>query len=247
MASSGDNLLSGKTVLITGASQGVGEVLCCCLARHGAKKLIMVAEDMQGIKQTQEKCKSEGDCSCECCQCDMSDPMAVQKLADMVAGMNVDIAIFNAGIFVGGEDDPVKGNPDEFDRMMMVNATAPMRLIRALTPKMVDKGEGMLICIGDVEAVHSGPKHAAYSASKYALRGFCKSAYEALRPHNVRVMHIAAGNVGQTAMAEKTGKQGQQGAIDPHDVAEAVLLPFCCSSNCVPEEIVLKAVRPGTA
>jgi hypothetical protein len=72
-------------------------------------------------------------------------------------------------------------------------------------------------------------------------------AWQALRPHNVRVMHIAAGNVGQIAMAEKTGKQGQQGAIDPHDVAEAVLLPFRCSSNCVPEEIVLKAVRPGTA
>jgi hypothetical protein len=46
------------------------------------------------LLQTQEKCKSEGDCSCECCQCDMSDPKAVQKLADMVAGMNVDIAIF---------------------------------------------------------------------------------------------------------------------------------------------------------
>ncbi|KAL4859226.1 Acyl-coenzyme A oxidase [Chlorella vulgaris] len=259
----GDNLLSGKTVLVTGASRGVGELLCCCLARHGAKKLIMVAEDMHGIKQTQEKCKCEGDCSCECCQCDMSDLKAVQQLAGKVAGMNVDVAIFNAGIFVGGEDDPLRGNPDDFDRMMMVNATAPMRLIRALAPKMVDKGEGMLICIGDVEAVHNGPKHAAYSASKYALRGFCKSAYEgmteafaaeicclvpsvllawqALRPHNVRVMHIAVGNVGQTAMAEKTGKQGQQGAIDPHDVAEAVLLPFRCSSNCVPEEIVLKA------
>lgn len=70
---------------------------------------------------------------------------------------------------------------------------------------------------------------------------------QALRPHNVRVMNIAAGNVGKTAMAEKTGKQGEQGAIDPHDVAEACLLPFRCSANCVPEEIVLKAVHPGTA
>lgn len=77
MASSGDNLLSGKTVLITGASQGVGEVLCCCLARHGAKKLIMVAEDMQGIKQVNRHVSEGAANECEwefaaalwiCCQ-----------------------------------------------------------------------------------------------------------------------------------------------------------------------------------
>lgn len=42
-------------------------------------------------------------------------------------------------MFVGGEDDTLKGNPDEWDRMMRINAAAPMRLIRALAPAMADK------------------------------------------------------------------------------------------------------------
>ena len=53
-----------------------------------------------------------------------------------------------------------------------------------------------------------GPRHAAYAASKAALRGFCKSSYEALRERGVRVMNVAAGNVAGTAMAESTDKQG---------------------------------------
>jgi NAD(P)-dependent dehydrogenase (short-subunit alcohol dehydrogenase family) len=55
------------------------------------------------------------------------------------------------------------------------------------------QGSGVIICISDVEAVHTGPKHAAYAASKYALRGFCKSAYE-----------VSLAVVGRF-MAEKTG------------------------------------------
>ena len=75
--------------------------------------------------------------------------------------MGVDVFISNAGVFAGGEEDALKGvcgggggacggsasrsmapragNPDDFDRMVKVNALAPMRLIRALAPKMCDK------------------------------------------------------------------------------------------------------------
>ncbi|KAL4458667.1 hypothetical protein ABPG75_013532 [Micractinium tetrahymenae] len=241
-------LAQNKTVLITGASTGVGEVLACTLAREGAK-LILISEEKtqdqlkQARKRTAEKCKSEGASSVDTITCDLADSSKVQSCAEKLAGKGIDVALMNAGVFVGGPDDPLKGNPDEWDRMFKVNALAPMRLVRQLAPKMCDKastqGSGWIICIGDVEAVHTGPSHAAYAASKYALRGFCKSAYEALRDKGVHVMNIAAGNVRGTAMAEETAKQGGQGAIDPQDIAEAVLLALRVSPNCVPEEINL--------
>ncbi|KAL4429337.1 hypothetical protein ABPG77_005111 [Micractinium sp. CCAP 211/92] len=254
-------LAQGKTVLITGASTGVGEVLACCLAREGAK-LILISEEktkdqlkqardggwvaaVTGSPRTAEKCKSEGCSSVDTVTCDLADSSKVQSCAEKLAGQGVDVAIMNAGVFVGGPDDPLKGNPDEWERMFKVNVLAPMRLVRQLAPKMCDKGSGWIICIGDVESVHTGPSHPAYAASKYALRGFCKSTYEALRDKGVHVMNIAAGNVRGTAMAEKTAKQGGQGAVDPQDIAEAVLLGLRVSPNCVPEEIVLKAAAPA--
>eukprot|EP00887_Chlorella_sp_A99_P006576 scaffold3.g6576.t1 len=206
---SGGKLLQGKTVLITGASRGIGAELSCALAREGAKLVLVGSPGTQDeLHQCAQKCKGEGVTSCECKSVDLADPQAVDK----------------------------------------VNAAAPMRMIRAFAPKMASKGDGAIISIGDVEAMHTGPSHPAYAASKYALRGFTLSAYEALRHHGIKVCNIAAGNVGDTAMAAKTSKQaGGQGQVDAADVIESVLLVFRLSKNAVPEELVIKALRPGGA
>ncbi|PRW59908.1 acetoin dehydrogenase [Chlorella sorokiniana] len=147
------SLLQNEVICITGASRGVGECLAHCLAENGAKKLILVAEDEQGLKTaswawTADKAKSAGAKDVETHICDLADAKAVQALGDKLAGMGVTCLINNAGVFLGGEDDPLKAG---------------------------------------------------------------------------------------------------QGAVAPEDVAEAVLLPFRCSANCVPEEIVLKAAQPGNA
>lgn len=110
------------------------------------------------------------------------------------------------------------------------------------------QGEGWIINIGDVEGWHTGAHHPAYAASKHGLRGWSMSCYEALRDKNIKVTLVSPGNVKSTAMQEETGKgEGGQGQIMPEDVAEACLFPFHLSGNCVPEEIVLKAVRPAHA
>ncbi|PSC76482.1 reverse transcriptase [Micractinium conductrix] len=241
----------GRKALLTGASRGIGAAVACALAKEGASlTLIAHPHHEQDLKQTADKAKSCGakECSTQCV--DFADPQAVQKLADQCAGQGIDVLINNAGILgskVAEETGPLKGNPDDWDRVMKVNALAPMRLIRALAPKMCDNGEGWIINISDVEAVHEGPHHAAYAASKHALRGFGLSAYEALRKHNVKVVDLAPGNVAKTGMAEKSDMHAGQGAILPEDVAEAVLFCFRLSKNAVPEEIVLKALKPGTA
>ncbi|KAI7846140.1 hypothetical protein COHA_000401 [Chlorella ohadii] len=221
------SLLSGKKVLLTGASRGIGAAIACAVAKEGASlTLVAHPHHEQDLKQCADKAKSCGakDCNTQCV--DFADTAAVQKLADQCASQGVDVLINNAGILgshKAEETGPLKGNPDDWDRVMKVNALAPMRLIRALAPKMCDNGE-------------------------YALRGFGLSAYETLRGHNVRVVDIAPGNVGQTGFSEKSDIQtAGQGTISPDDVAQAVLFCFRLSKNAVPEEIVLKAVKPGSS
>ncbi|EFN53250.1 hypothetical protein CHLNCDRAFT_137162 [Chlorella variabilis] len=245
------SLLQGKTALLTGASRGIGAAIACALAKEGASlTLVAHPHHEQDLKQCADKAKSCGAKECETQCVDFADTAAVQKLAEQCASKGFDVLINNAGIFGSHQAEelgPLKGNPDDWDRVMKVNALAPMRLIRALAPKMAEKGSGWIINVGDVEAIHEGPHHAAYAASKYALRGFGLSAYESLRQHNVKVVDIAPGNVKDTGMAKKSDMHGGQGAIAPEDVAEAVLFCFRCSANCVPEEIVLKALKPGKA
>ena len=110
---------------------------------------------------------------------------------------------------------------------------------------LVEKGDGYIINIGDVEGVHSGPHHAAYAASKAGLYGYTMACYENLRDSGVKVVHVAPGNVRGTHMAEATEKEGGQGAIDPEDVAEACLFAFRLSKNAVPAQMEIKAVQAG--
>eukprot|EP00887_Chlorella_sp_A99_P007591 scaffold28.g7591.t1 len=214
--------LSGKVAVLTGASRGIGAAVACALAKQGAK-LSLVAhpwhkDDLEQCAKQAEQCGAQ---SCETKLVDFSDSHATAQFAEECSKKSPDILINNAGIFGSRKSDdlgPLKGDPDSWERMMKVNALAPMRLIRSVAPKMKEK---------------------------HALRAFSLSAYETLRGHNIKVVDIAPGNVAQTGMADKSDKLGDQGSILPEDVAEAVLFCFQVSKNCVPEEIVLKAARPN--
>ena len=230
----------------TGASRGVGASIACAFAREGATLHLVsgpLSKD-QG-QEVMSKCKGEGASSCECHTCDLSDFKQCDELCKKLG--HVDVLVNNAGVFgpSGEEQGPLKGNPDEWDSVLKTNLSAPMRLTRILAPKMVDKGNGYILNIGDVEGLHSGPHHAVYAASKAGLRGFSMACYESLHDKGVKVSLVSPGNVTGTAMAQETSKAGGQGAIAPEDVAEACMFAFRLSDNCVPSEIVLKAVKPG--
>ncbi|GAB4813844.1 hypothetical protein N2152v2_000890 [Parachlorella kessleri] len=228
---SGLKLLANKTALLTGASRGIGSELARRLTEEGVSKVV-------------SDCKTCGGTSVEEHLVDFADPKATDSFAQEAGNKGVDVLINCAGILGSKEartQHPLEGSPDDWQRAMMVNAMAPMRLIRAVAPKMQEKGEGYIVNISDVEASHKGPQHAAYAASKAALTGFSHACYEALRPHGIKVVDVEPGNVVETGMHEKSDAHGEQGAIEPRDVAEAVMLTFRMSKNAVPEEIILKA------
>ena len=236
-------------ITCTGASHGLGKAIACCYAREGAS-LVLISPPATGddLKATEKQCTSEGCARCECITADLADVSSCDQLCKQLANKNIDVLVNNAGMFgpSGEEQGPLKGDPGEWAKMMVVNVLAPMCLTRYLAPKMVDKGEGYIINIGDVEGCHTGPHHPAYAASKHGLRGFSLSCYEALREKNIKVCLVEPGNVGGTAMQEETSKGSEgQGMMTAEDVAEACMFPFRVSRNCVPAEIVLKAAQRG--
>merc|ERR1719373_441503 len=112
-----------------------------------------------------------------------------------------------------------------------------MRLTRHLAPHMVEKQSGVILNIGSIAAIEpmSGD-HAAYAASKHALRGWSTSIYNTLRHQNVKVMLINPAYV-NTKMASSVPNTIPDNMIRPSDVAEVALLPLRVSQACVPTEI----------
>ena len=239
--------LKNKNVVITGANKGIGAAIAKAFARENCKlQLVCPPTASDDMKKVESEC--QGACaSCECITCDLSDMKQCDQLCNKLS--SVDVLVNNAGIFgpsAAEEQGPLKGNPDEWAKVINTNLTSVMRLTRHLAPKMVEKGSpAVIINIGDVEGLHTAPQHAVYAASKAGLRSFSLSCYEKLRDKNVSVVHIAAGNVEGTDMV--SAKEGGQGSMTAEDVAEACLFVFRLSDNCVPEEIVLKAMKSGTA
>jgi short-subunit dehydrogenase len=105
---------------------------------------------------SQQECKSEGASSCECYSCDLGQQDQLTDFINQVENKSIDVLINNAGTFVPAEEEgPLKGDAARWHDMLHVNLTAPMFLTRAVAPKMVDKGAGCIINIGDVEGLHS--------------------------------------------------------------------------------------------
>lgn len=157
--------LAGTRVLLTGASRGIGRATAAALAAEGAD-LVLVARGAQALEAVAREVGAHSVAG------DVSDDRFV---SDCIAHVRArwgdvpDVLINNAGVFalaLFGET-PVEA----FDRHLAVNLRGPFLLIRACLPGMLRRGSGHIVNVGSVAARRGPPGNAAYSASKFGLRG----------------------------------------------------------------------------
>jgi NAD(P)-dependent dehydrogenase (short-subunit alcohol dehydrogenase family) len=144
------------------------------LARERPARMVLVSSpaSSEALHGCGEKAKGEGAKDVQCLAADFKDGKQVDEMCSKAGA--VDVLINCGGVFgPRGEDEqgPVKGEPSDWEDVMCVNVAAPMRIVRRLGPSMCDKGNGLIINIGDVEGEHSGPCHPAYAASAHV--SFC--------------------------------------------------------------------------
>eukprot|EP00658_Telonema_sp_P-2_P039977 TRINITY_DN28599_c0_g1_i1.p1 TRINITY_DN28599_c0_g1~~TRINITY_DN28599_c0_g1_i1.p1 ORF type:complete len:153 (-),score=40.08 TRINITY_DN28599_c0_g1_i1:187-645(-) len=139
---------------------------------------------------------------------------------------------------------PLEGDsPEDWERMMALNVNAPMRLCRALCPKMAERMGGAVMNIGSVAGVEpmSGTS-AAYAAAKHALRGWSISSYLTLRHKNIKCCLISPAFVNTPlidgVIDEETTKRERM--IQPADIAQYVLFVLNSSPGFVPDEITIR-------
>jgi NAD(P)-dependent dehydrogenase (short-subunit alcohol dehydrogenase family) len=187
---------TGKVVLVTGASRGIGRAIAQRFAQHGARLAIHYNRDQEAAEQTRV---SLPDGLHHLFQADVGQAPAVEQLVNsIIQDMGrIDVVVNNAAI---NEWQPIlridydQWN-DVWQRTFHTNLIGPANLMFHAARHMVKQGSGHIVNISSRGAFRGAPKSPAYASSKAALNAMSQSLAQALAPHNIFVYVVAPGFV----------------------------------------------------
>jgi short-subunit dehydrogenase len=213
--------LNGKTVLITGASYGIGECLAEALAPTGAHLLLVArtADKLMAVKQQVETAGGRADVF----PCDLTHPAEVDALVKQLHQLpgDIDLVVSNAGKSIRRSIFDSLDRLHDFSRTMALNYFGPVQLLLALIPTLVAR-QGHVINISAVNVLLAPPpKWAAYQASKTAFDQWFRCVGPELNARGVATTSIYLPLV-RTRMIEPTAEYRNVPAMQPEHVAQLI-------------------------
>jgi 3-oxoacyl-[acyl-carrier protein] reductase len=192
--------LDGRTALVTGASQGIGEAVALRLAGQGAK-VILAARNEEKLRAVAAAIEGAGGAACTL-TLDVSRPETVAgRLKELPAGFGeIDILVNNAGITA--DNLLARMSLDDWERVLRTNLTGAFALTREMVRGMMKRRWGRVINVSSVIGMMGNAGQANYAAAKAGLIGFSKSLARELGSRNITVNVVAPGYI-RTAMTEK--------------------------------------------
>jgi short-subunit dehydrogenase len=205
--------VAGRTVLLTGATGGIGHAIARRLHGAGAS-LILTGRRLEILDPLAKELGARS------LAADLVDRDAPAQLLENAG--DVDILIANAALPASGLLDSF--SVEEIDRALDVNLRAPIVLARLLAPKLAERGSGHLVFISSLAGKAAAPRSSLYSATKFGLRGFALGLRADMHPHDVGVSTVFPGFIRDAGMFADSGAKLPPGVgtRTPEDVAEAV-------------------------
>lgn len=217
-----DGKLEGKTILITGATFGIGEATVKALSKSGAE-LILVARTKEKLVELQKSVISQGG-KCRIFATDLYLESSVDELIQFLeqSSLNIDVFINNAGKSIRRSIFESLDRFHDFTRTNSINYLNPVKLSLYLIPHLI-KTKGQLINISAINVLFlPAPKWAAYQASKSAYDQWVRSVKPELKSKGVTVSSIYLPLV-KTRMITPTKEYDNIPAMSPENVANIVI------------------------
>jgi short-subunit dehydrogenase len=208
--------LEGKTILLTGATGGLGRAIAAELAGRRAS-MVLSSRKPEQLAELAEALPGEGH---RTAVADLALPGAGERLV-LEAGP-VDGIILNAGLGAQGKAEAFSG--EELERIVRVNLEAPLQMARAAAPAMRERGSGHLVFISSLAAKAATARSPLYTATKAGLRGFAIALRQDLGRDGVGVSVICPGFIREAGMFANSGQEPPMklGTSAPEEVAAAV-------------------------
>ncbi|MBS1723199.1 MAG: SDR family NAD(P)-dependent oxidoreductase [Armatimonadetes bacterium] len=225
-----------KTVIVTGASSGIGRELSLLLAEKG-NKLLLIARRAEELSQVQELCLKAGSPNCAVEAMDVTASNAAEQVAsvlDWIGASSSLVLVHGAGIAEFGSF--AEQSSTSVRRQLDVLLTAPIMLTQALLPRLL-QSHGHVVFVGSIATrnVFSGAE--AYSAAKWGLLGFAKSLSEGHRRSGLRVSTVTPGATDTELWGVEAPRRGDM--LSARLVAEAILSVIESPENAVIDELVV--------
>lgn len=217
-----EGLLPGRTALVTGASRGIGARVAEGLADAGARVWIL-GRSRDALEALASRIGGFAVVA------DLADDAALWEALDALQeelGGAPDLVVNAAGVF--GLAPVAEETVRSLDDHLAVNLRGAFLVTRALLPAMLARGSGIIVNVGSVAGRRAFPSNAAYSASKFGLRGFHEVLLEELRGTGVRATLVEPAAT-DTPLWDPLdpdadpGLPNRSSMLTPFDVAEAVL------------------------
>lgn len=186
--------MSKKTVLVTGASRGIGKAIAVKFAKKGYNVAISCLHSKDRLMQTKRELESY-QVSCLPFLGDMGDLDQCSAMFSQIRKQfgPLDVLVSNAGISYIGllQDMP----PEAWDKIIKTNLTSVFNCCRLAIPGMVERKQGKIINISSVWGVVGASCEVAYSATKGGINAFTKALAKELAPSNIQVNAVACGAI----------------------------------------------------
>lgn len=213
--------LTGKVVLITGASSGIGKAAALAFAHCGAN-LVLASRNLQKLKEVEEKAKQMGVMTLAL-RCDITSRPDVHNVVQRAVENfgRIDIAVCNAGIYF--RKLAVDQSIDEVRAVMETNFFGALNCIYEVLPLFQAEKRGHIVVTSSLDGKKSLPTDSAYSASKAALTGFMESLRQELQLTSIHISVVFPGRT-DTPMIENIALPSKRLIVPPEKVAKAIIM-----------------------
>lgn len=213
------------TVLITGASQGIGKATALLFAQNGYDTILAARRD-ERLAQVAQEVQNLGRTALSV-SCDVKDPQQVNTLVDKALAQygNIDVLVNNAGIYISG---PVEHfSLEDWHQAIDTNLWGYIHTIHALLPHMLARGSGTIVNLASIGGKVPIPYLVPYCTSKFAVNGLTEAMHSELKPKGIHVCGIYP-NVIRSSLMERAifrGKDEEDAQARRQQLEQVISVP----------------------